>query len=377
MKLKMLLPLCVMLLLVPLVYADPVVEEKTCVAFFYGVGCPHCGRIEPYLKYLGEKHPGLYVEEFEVYYERANLIKLQEYFEAFNVPDYDRGVPVAFINGRYLVGDKPIIEGLEPFLMEFEGAPCPLIEEIEAEEDKDITGVAAPASPVKQFPPRFLLTIIGAAIVDSINPCAIAVLLILLAALFATGGKARALKAGLAFTVSIYIIYFLFGVGLFSAIRVSGLSYMFYQVVGYIAIVIGLFNIKDFFWYGGCGFVMEIPRRWRPTLQGLLRKVTSPLGAFLMGFVVCLFELPCTGGPYLFVLGLLAEKTTRLYAIPVLLLYNLFFILPLLLITLMVYVGFTNVEKATEWKERNVRKLHLIAGIIMISLGLAVVPGFI
>jgi cytochrome c biogenesis protein CcdA len=141
--------------------------------------------------------------------------------------------------------------------------------------------------------------------------------------------------------------------------------------------VIGLFNIKDYFWYGGGGFVMEIPRRWRPSLKKLLGKVTSPLGAFLMGFVVCLFELPCTGGPYLFVLGLLAEKATRLYAIPILLLYNLFFILPLLLITLMVYVGFTNVEKATEWKERNVRKLHLVAGLIMLGLGLVVVLGFV
>ena len=118
---------------------------------------------------------------------------------------------------------------------------------------------------------------------------------------------------------------------------------------------------------------MEIPRKWRPTLKNLLSKATSPISAFLMGFLVCLFELPCTGGPYIFILGLLAEKTTRLAAIPVLLLYNLFFVLPLVIIILLIYAGLTNIEKATEWKERNIKLLHLIAGIIMLILGIIVI----
>jgi len=96
-----------------------------------------------------------------------------------------------------------------------------------------------------------------------------------------------------------------------------------------------------------------------------------------MGFVVCLFELPCTGGPYIFILGLLAERTTQMLAIPILLLYNIFFILPLIIITLLVYAGFTNVEKTTEWKERNIRRLHLIAGTIMLILGVIVVLGLV
>lgn len=199
----------------------------------------------------------------------------------------------------------------------------------------------------------------------------------MLAALIASGGKKRAIKAGFAFIISIYIVYFLFGLGLFSALKISGLSYWFYKVVGILAILIGLANIKDFFWYGGGGFVMEIPRRWRPTLKKMLSSVTSPLGAFLMGFVVCFFELPCTGGPYIFVLGLLAEKTTMLLVIPILLLYNLFFVLPLIIITLLMYFGFTTVEKATEWKERNIKILHLIAGLIMLALGIVVVLGLV
>lgn len=105
----------------------------------------------------------------------------------------------------------------------------------------------------------------------------------------------------------------------------------------------------------------------------MLSTVTSPLGAFLMGFVVCLFELPCTGGPYLFILGLIAEQTTLFGAIPVLLLYNLFFVIPLVIITLLMYFGLSNVQEMDKLKDKNIRILHLVAGIIMLALGLIVI----
>ena len=178
--------------------------------------------------------------------------------------------------------------------------------------------------------------------------------------------------AGLAFTLSIYLAYFLFGLGLFSAIQVSGWADLISRLVGFLAIVIGLLNIKDYFWYGGGGFAMEIPRSWRHTLKDIIYKATSPLGAFLVGFVVVLFGLPCTGGPYFFVLGLLAKSLTLAGAVPYLLLYNVFFVLPLLIIIALVFWGYSTVEKAAEWKERNTRILHLIAGLVLTLLGVLV-----
>jgi cytochrome c biogenesis protein CcdA len=58
-------------------------------------------------------------------------------------------------------------------------------------------------------------------------------------------------------------------------------------------------------------------------------------------------------------------------------LYNLVFVLPLILITFAIYLGFSNVEKAAEWKKKNIKKLHLIAGIIMLILGLIIILGWI
>ena len=89
----------------------------------------------------------------------------------------------------------------------------------------------------------------------------------------------------------------------------------------------------------------------------------------MTGFAVCLLELPCTGGPYLFILGLMAEKTTRLSAIPILLYYNLLFILPQILITLLVYFGLSPAQRIADWRQKATKLLHLAIGLVMITLG--------
>ncbi len=215
-----------------------------------------------------------------------------------------------------------------------------------------------------------LPVITGAAFVDSINPCAIAVLLILLATLVSAGDKKKAVKTATAFIAALYLTYFALGIGLIGVLNLSGFATIFHQFIGILAIVIGVFNIKDFFWYGGGGFAMEIPRRWRPKLKEMLGKATSPVSAFFIGIVVTLFELPCTGGPYIFVLGLLSQNLSWFEIIPILLYYNLIFILPLIVLSGLIYFGYSSIEGTHAWKERNIKMLHLVAGIIMIILGI-------
>ncbi len=115
--------------------------------------------------------------------------------------------------------------------------------------------------------------------------------------------------------------------------------------------------------------MMEIPRSWRPMMQKLLLKVGSPVGAFVMGLAVTAFELPCTGGPYFFVLGLLSQQLSLVQILPLLLYYNLIFVSPLILLTILIYLGYATVERAIDWKERNLRLLHLVAGLLMLGLG--------
>jgi cytochrome c biogenesis protein CcdA/glutaredoxin len=345
-----------------------VFANTTCIYLFYGDGCPHCAKVDPVISGIEAKYPDVEIHRLEIYNNRPNVVLFNKFLYAYGVPQASIGVPTVFIGSKYLAGDGPITDNLEKGIIANKGVGCPDLDKI-----ANPSGEAGAMSPTQALNELSLVTVIGAAIVDSINPCAFAVLLILLGALLTTGDKDKALKGGLAFTLSIYIVYFLFGLGIFSALQISGLSYWFYKIIGALAIVVGLANMKDYFWYGGGGFAMEIPKSWRPALKKMLSAVTSPAGAFFMGFVVCLFELPCTGGPYIFILGLLAERSTMMAAIPILLLYNVFFIIPLLVITFVMYSGYRNISEMDKWKDKNIRELHLIAGLIMLALGILIV----
>ncbi len=105
-------------------------------------------------------------------------------------------------------------------------------------------------------------------------------------------------------------------------------------------------------------------------MKSLIKGVTSVPGAFFVGFIVSLFLLPCTSGPYIVILGLLAKAATKAYAFSLLLLYNLIFVLPMILITFAVYFGVTTTEKAEKMRQSKLKVLHLIAGIIILLLGI-------
>ena len=93
-----------------------------------------------------------------------------------------------------------------------------------------------------------------------------------------------------------YIAYYLLGFGIFAGLSstATGASGIILFVLGILIIMLGVWNVKDFLFYDR-GYNVEIPKSWRPALKKILGAVTSPIGAFACGFLVCLFELPCSG----------------------------------------------------------------------------------
>jgi thiol:disulfide interchange protein len=225
--------------------------------------------------------------------------------------------------------------------------------------------------------------ITGLALVDAVNPCALAVLTLLLTTILLKDPtkKRNALLSGIAFSLSILICYFVLGtliiLGFKKAAAVSSLSRpIFYQLLGGFAIIIGLLNLKDFFKFGAGGFVMEVPMSWRPKMKKIIRSAISPKGAFFVGIVVSLFLLPCTAGPYFVAGGILADVLWST-AIQWLFYYNLIFIIPMVAITIFVYLGLSKVEDVSGWRTKNIRYLHLFAGLILLVLGILMVLGIV
>ena len=174
-----------------------------------------------------------------------------------------------------------------------------------------------------------LIRIITLALADAINPCALAVMTMVLVSILLTnpGKKHKVLMGGLAFTSAVFLGYFFYGlviIQLFkSFIEFTSLIYPYLtNTLAVLAILLGIFNIKDFIRYKPGGLATEMPMKFRPRVKQLIKKITSPRGAFIIGILVTLFLLPCTIGPYIIASGTLSALAL-MKTIPWLLLYNL------------------------------------------------------
>ncbi len=221
------------------------------------------------------------------------------------------------------------------------------------------------------------------ALADSVNPCAIAVLTMVLVSILVANPekKKRVLGAGLAFAAAVYIGYLVYGTlivqffRLFAEFLRNNSTYI-YDGLAILAILIGALNIRDSIHYKAGRTGTEMPLFMRPKAKKTIKKITSPWGAFIIGFIVTLFLLPCTIGPYIIASGLLSELGF-LGALPWLLYYNLLFIIPMIAITLIVYFGMTRVQDVSAWKEKHIKKLHLIAGILLFLVGVLLLIGWL
>ncbi|MBI2076625.1 MAG: hypothetical protein HYT72_05260 [Candidatus Aenigmarchaeota archaeon] len=220
---------------------------------------------------------------------------------------------------------------------------------------------------VEAFLPT-LGAVVFTAVIDSINPCAIGVLILLITTLLANArNKKRMLLIGMVYIAAVYVTYLLAGLGLIyflSAIPLYVSEYIAI-VVGSLIVGAGLIEIKDYFWYGR-GFSLAISPDRAKQIHGYVKKISIPSAIFL-GVFVAAVELPCTGAPYMAIILLLSQNF-NLYAFFLLLLYNFIFVLPLIIILFLVYFG-TKIQHIKMWKHKNRRYMRLFTGITLILLG--------
>ena len=337
-------------------------EAKKEAVYFYSKSCQHCRNVDEFFTDKGfyDKYD-IKKYSFDELQNQALLSKILRDQGVQNV-----GIPALIIDDEILLGDTPIIKDFERKMEASQGTASEYVAKFgKGKLDK-------PAEPRVSFKEKYgisLSVLTGAALVDAINPCAFAVLILLVATVLGAQGKKKALWSGLMFSLARVVSYILMGLGVYKAITAFNLPQIFSLVVGAVALVIGLANLKDAFWYGKF-FIMEVPISWRPKMQTILKHVTSPFGALTAGFLVSLFLLPCTSGPYVVVLGLLAEKVEFAKTLTLLVYYNLIFVAPMVAITLAVSHFGVKAGKLENWRKSNLKSLHLVAGVIMTAIGI-------
>ena len=212
--------------------------------------------------------------------------------------------------------------------------------------------------------------VVVAALIDSINPCAFSILILTIAFLFSIGKlRSSVLEIGSAYILGIFLVYTLIGLGILQALHIFNTPHFMANVGASLLIVLGLINITNEF-VPAFPIKLRIPHAAHHRMAELMEKGSLP-SAFVLGGLVGLCEFPCTGGPYLMVLGLLHDQTTRSAGLGYLMLYNLLFILPLVII-LLIAGEKTLVEKLQDWKQRETRTMRFGGGIAMIALGMII-----
>lgn len=210
--------------------------------------------------------------------------------------------------------------------------------------------------------------VLGSAAIDSINPCAIGVLILMISVIL--GGRksvGRMLFLGGVYILAIFITYLLAGLGLLYFLGLIPLFVTEYIsiTVGSIIVLFGLVEIKDYFWYGR-GFSLGIPTAFTKKIHQMAGNITVP-GVILTGAFVAGVELPCTGAPYLAIITILSTNFNFI-AFLMLLLYNIVFVLPLLVILLLVAAG-VKLPAIKAWKQESRGLMRLLIGLLLVGLG--------
>ncbi len=212
--------------------------------------------------------------------------------------------------------------------------------------------------------------IIISALVDSINPCAFSILLLTIAFLFSIGQlRSRALQIGGFYILGIFLVYLLIGLGILQALHLFNTPHFMGKIGALLLVILGLINIINEY-FPSFPIKLKIPQAAHHKIAELVEKVSLP-AAFLVGALVGLCEFPCTGGPYLTALGLLHDKTSYMAGAGYLLLYNLIFILPLVII-LFIASDKNLLEKVKAWQQKERMTERLGIGLAMIIMGIII-----
>lgn len=223
--------------------------------------------------------------------------------------------------------------------------------------------------------------VMAAGLLDGINPCAFTTLIFLLASLALAGrGRREVLVIGVMFSLAVFLTYLGIGLGLFAALRAASAVALVSVLLRW-ALVIVLFlfaglSIHDYALIRGgrpTEMLLQLPSALKRQIHASIRtrvRTAALVGSSLvLGFLVSIFEFACTGQVYLPTLAYLARVHRQLDAVGLLVLYNLCFIAPLLLVFGVSYYGVSS-ARVTTFFQAHMGKVKL--GLAVVFAGLAV-----
>lgn len=246
----------------------------------------------------------------------------------------------------------------------------------------------APGEAMQVYLPKItLLTVVAAAAIDGINPCAFTVLLLFITALLATlqsdetgvgasrveqsvnAVRLRLIGMGSIYIAAIFLTYLSLGVGLLKSMDFFTRQHVPARIGAFLAILFGLWMLKDYF-LPELSWRLQAPGKVGAIARQAAKKATIP-ALITGGFLIGLCTVPCSGAVYLAVLSLLALQPSALLGYSYLVLYNLIFVLPLMVILLAASARPT-LNRLAHWNLHHKEWVRLALGSGVVVMGLVI-----
>lgn len=340
-------------------------------AYFYQTGCKECARAETDLAYLNSKYPQLIIEEFNIYDEAAMAEWMAERV----------GVEKNFNTPALFIGDHAWIDESEftPAAIE------PVLEELRATGSPDFWTDYNPnegnTALISRFEQMGWLAVVLAGLVDGLNPCAFATIIFFVSYLSLSGKKGKEiLITGASFSIGVFIAYLLVGLGFYKVLDlISGftsiISKIVYILTAVVCLVLAVLSIRDFIKVrqGDLNdMALKLPEPLRKRINQTVRegrKASSyVVGAFVTGLLISLLELACTGQIYLpVIISMSSIPSMRGQALLFLGLYNLMFIVPLIIVFILAFYGTTS-KQFTEFLRKHAGAVKIGMAIVFLLL---------
>lgn len=344
------------------------------IAYFYQVGCQECSRAEYDIKYAKSKYPQLMIEEYNVQ-DKAPLAEWLS--EHTDMPKEKKmATPAIFVGDDYLIGEQITSEAI----MELAEKYAPNGAE---RAWADFNPEEAKQNIIARFKSFGAFTVVLAGLVDGLNPCAFATLVFFVSYLTLSGRQGReVLAVGAMFTLGVFLAYLAVGLGFYKVLGLMGdllttLGRWVYGLTALLCAGLAVFSFIDFMKArrGDIGDMsLNLPHSMRKRINAVIRKgrnsQTYIIGSFVTGLIVSFLELACTGQVYLpTIIFVTSVPELRVRALGFLTLYNLLFILPLIVVFILAYYGTTS-KDLTRFLERNAAAVKL--GMVLLFASLAV-----
>jgi glutaredoxin len=334
------------------------------VEVFSRAGCPWCAHAERFLADLRRERPDLDVVVRDVEADADARARLTELAAGAGIAR--PGVPAFRIGGELIVGFRPgeTDVRIRDLLAGSQGPPPRAIETPFGR--LDVRDVGLPVFTV----------VLG--LLDGFNPCAMWVLLFVLALLVNLDSRTKMLLIAGTFVVVSGLTYFVLMAAWLNAFLLVGYSRPVEIALGLVAAGVGVLDVKDFV-APERGPSLAIPAAAKPGIYARVRRIVQAEslgvalgGAIVLAVLVNLVELACTAGlPALYtrILSQHPMPAWRHYAH--LALYNVAYMLDdgIVLATAVVTL------RRYKLQERAGRWLKLLGGVVMLALAAALLAG--